>query len=452
MSYKDDVDRLRNELEGRLIRPEDADYVEARKIWNGMVDKRPALIAQCAGTRDVVAAVNFAREQDLVVAVRGGGHNVSGNASCDGGIVVDLRPMNDVQVDPEARTAIAGGGVKWGEYDAATQTHGLASPGGAISTTGVAGLTLGGGFGWLSRSYGLACDNLISAEIVTADGKVLTVSEQENPDLFWGIRGGGGNFGVVTHFQFRLRPVGELHAGLLLYPRSESESFLRVFAEVTADAPDELSSMAAFLSTPDGDPVVGVFVVYNGPAGAAERALKPYRSFGSPLLDDVGPKPYTAIQQAFDPGFPAGLRNYWKSSYLTGVGDDCIRVLVEHANRAPSPLSVVGLEHMLGGAVARVAPDETAFASRQVDYNLLMLGIVDDPSLDEANKRWAKEMWTAVQPHASGAVYVNYMDNDEPDRVAEAYGSANYARLVKIKDRFDPNNLFRLNQNIAPSG
>jgi FAD/FMN-containing dehydrogenase len=452
MKYADRVDRLRREMTGRLILPEDDGYDDSRRLWNGMVDRRPALIAQCSGTPDVVAAVDFGRENDLVVAVRGGGHNVSGNASCDGGIVIDLRAMKGIRVDPGGRTAAAEGGVTWGEYDAATQRHGLASPGGAISTTGVAGLTLGGGFGWLSRSYGLACDNLMSAEVVTADGEVRTASERENPDLLWGLRGGGGNFGVVTRFEFRLHPVGELHAGLILHPRREAASFLRMFAEVTAAAPDAMSSMAAFLSTPDGDPVVGVFVVYHGAAEEAERALSPIRSFGSPLLDDVGPKPYTVVQRAFDEGFPSGLRNYWKSSYLAGLGEDCIRVLVDHADRAPSPLSIVGLEHMLGGAVARVGPEDTAFGSRDADYNLLVLGMADDPGLDDAVKQWAREMWTAVEPYSTGSVYVNYMDADESERVAEAYGERNLARLVELKDRFDPGNLFHLNQNISPSG
>jgi len=446
------VDELRAEFQGRLIGPEDTDYDEARRIWNGMIDKRPTLIAQCAGTSDVVAAVNFAREKNLVVAIRAGGHNVSGNATCDDGVVIDLRPMKGVSVDRDRRIARAEGGVTWGEYDRETQRHGLASPGGAISTTGIAGLTLGGGFGWLSRSYGLACDSVVSAEVVTANGEVLTASADENPDLFWGIRGGGGNFGVVTRFDYRLQQVGDLYAGLVLYPRSDAREFLRMFAGWTAEAPDELSTMAAFLSTPDGDPVVGVFSVYHGPADEGERVLAPLRAFGSPLLDDVGPKPYTVVQQAFDEGFPAGHRNYWKSNYLSAVGDECIDVLVEHADKAPSPMCVVAIEHMIGGAVARVGADDTAFGSREAEYNLLILGISDDPAIDDANKAWAREMWQAVRPFSTGGVYVNYMDRDESERIADAYGSTHYARLVELKKRYDPDNLFRLNQNIAPSG
>jgi hypothetical protein len=423
MSNGNLVDELRGKFQGRLIGPKDSDYDEARRIWNGMIDKRPALIAQCAGTPDVVAAVNLARERSLVVAVRGGGHNVSGNALCDDGIVVDLRPMKGVNVDPDRRIASAEGGVTWGEYDRETQRHGLASPGGAISTTGIAGLTLGGGFGWLSRSYGLACDNLVSAEVVTAGGEVLTASANENPDLFWGIRGGGGNFGVVTRLDYRLQPVGELYAGLVLYPRGEATAFLQMWAGLTAAAPDELATMAALLCSPEGDPVVGVFCVYNGPADEGERALAPLRAFGTPLHDDIGLKPYVEVQQAFDPGFPAGNRNYWKSSYLSAVGDECIDTLVKHANSAPSPLCIVGIEHMIGGAVARVAAGENSFGSRDAEYNLLILGMSDDPQLDDAVRAWARGFWSAVQPFSTGGVYVNYMDNDESERVGDAYGS-----------------------------
>jgi len=443
---------LRAEFEGRLIGPGDADYDEARKVWNGMIDKRPAVIAQCAGTPDVVAAVRFARENGLAVAVRGGAHNVSGNATCDDGIVIDLRPMKGVSVDPDRRIARAEGGVTWGEYDRETQRYGLASPGGAISSTGIAGLTLGGGFGWLSRSYGLVCDNLVSAEIVTASGEIVTANADENSDLFWAIRGGGGNFGVVRRFDCRLHRVGELYAGLVLYPRSEAREFLRMFAGLTAEAPDELSTMAAFLNTPDGDPVVGVFCVYHGPADEGERALAELRAFGSPLLDDIGLKPYTLVQQAFDAGFPAGRRNYWKSSYLSAVDDACIEVLVEHANQAPSPMSIVGIEHMIQGAVARVDANETAFGSRDAEYNLLILGMGDDPGIDGAIKAWVRSTWKAIQPFSTGGVYVNYMDAHESDRIGDAYGSTHYARLVELKKRYDPDNLFRLNQNIVPTG
>ena len=441
-----------SEFKGKLLTPTDTGYDEARKLWNGMVDKRPALIAQCTTTSDVVIAVNHARNNGLVVAVRGGGHNVAGNASCDGGIVIDLRLMKTVSVDPEGLVACAEGGVTWGEYDQATQAHGLASPGGAISTTGVAGLTLGGGFGWLSRSYGLACDNLLSAEIVTANGEVLTASADENPDLFWAIRGGGGNFGVVTRFEFQLHPVAELYAGLILYPRSAAPDLMRAYARMTEEAPDALSGMAAFLCSPEGDPVVGVFAVYHGPADKGARAVARLRAVGSPLLDDIGPKAYTVVQQAFDEAFPPGNRNYWKSGYVAKITDAYIDVLVEHANKAASPMCVVGLEHMMGGAVSRVAKDDNAFGTREAEYNLLILGITNDSSEDDAVRDWARGFSDAVRPFSTGAVYVNYMDHDELDRVGHAYGSNHYGRLQELKKRYDPDNLFRRNQNITPIG
>lgn len=445
-------DALRAEFRGRLVEPADADYDEVRKIWNGMIDLRPALVTQCADTSDVVRAIGFARERGLPLAVRGGGHNVAGNATCDHGVVVDLRPMNGVDVDPEARIARAGGGCTWGEYDKATQRHGLASPGGAISTTGIGGLTLGGGFGWLSRSYGLACDNVVSAEVVTADGRVLTASADENADLFWAIRGGGGNFGVVTRFDYRLHPVSDPYAGLILYPRSEARAFLDVYARMTAEAPDELSTMAAFLCTPEGDPVVGAFAVYHGPEVDGERAVAPMRELGTPLVDDIALKPYTVVQQAFDPGFPSGMRNYWKSAYLSSMGPEVLDTLVEHANAAPTPTCVIGVEHMLRGAVARVPDDENAFGSRDAEYNFLILGIGQDPADDEAIRTWARGFHAAVEPFSTGGVYVNYMDQDERDRVGAAYGSAHFRKLSEIKKRYDPENLFRRNQNIVPSG
>ncbi len=451
MNDANQLDQLGQRLKGRLVGPEDADYDEARTVWNGMIDKRPAVIAECADASDVAVAVNFARENNLVVAVRGGGHNVAGHATCDDGIVIDLTPMKNVTVDIGRRTAVAEGGVTWGDYDKETQRHGLASPGGAISTTGIAGLTLGGGFGWLSRSYGLACDNLISAEIVTANGEVLTASAEENPDLFWAIRGGGGNFGVVTRFEYRLQEVGELYAGLILYPRDRAGEFMRVYSEWTAKAPDEVASMAAFLHSPDGDPVVGAIVVYHGPKDEGERVIAPVRSLGSPALDDITPKPYTSVQQVLDDGFPRGLRNYWKSTYLAELGEQCLDILVDHANRAPTTWCVVGLEHMMGGAVARVGEDDTAFANRDAIYSLLILGRTDDPAGDGAVRDWVRGLWKAVEPYSTGGVYVNYMGQDEAERIGEAYGTDHYARLAKIKSQYDPANLFRLNQNIAPS-
>ena len=445
------IDRLRRGFRGPLVTPSDRDYDAARRVWNAMIDKRPALIARCSGTDDVVAAVRFARDNSLHVAVRGGGHNVAGNATCDDGIVIDLASMKHVAVDASSRIARAAGGVVWGEYDRETQKHGLASPGGAISTTGIAGLTLGGGFGWLSRSWGLACDNLVSAEVVTADGEVLAASADDHADLFWGLRGGGGNFGIVTNFEYRLRPLGELYAGLLLYPRSVASSFLRAYAEMTAHAPDEESSMAAFLCGPDGTPLVGVFYVFRGSAEDGARLLSGLRAIGTPILDDVSKKPYTLVQQAFDEALPPGKRNYWKSNFLSKLDDKCIDTLVAQANRASSPLCIIGIEHMAGGAVARVGSDDTAFAHRDAGYNLLVLGRNDDPAGDSATVAWARETWTAAQPFSTGQVYVNYMTHDEGDRIRQAYSPAHHARLLTLKRKYDPGNLFRLNQNIDPA-
>jgi len=444
------IDQFSQQLQGKLVRPGDASYDEARSVWNGMIDKRPAIIARCAGTADVVEAVNFARENGLAIAVRGGGHNVAGHATCDDGIVIDLSPMKNVTVDTVRRTALAEGGATWADYDAATQAHGLASPGGAISTTGIAGLTLGGGFGWLSRCYGLACDNVISAEVVTANGEVLDASAEENTDLFWAIRGGGGNFGVVTRFEYKLQEVGELYAGLLLYPRDMAGEFMRVWADWTATAPDTVSSMAAFLHTPDGVPVAGAFVAYNGSKEDGEAVVAPLRALGTPALDDITPKAYADVQKSFDDGFPRGMRNYWKATYLRDVGEACCDLLIEHANNAATPVSIVAVEHMLGGAVARVDKNENAFAARDAIYNLLILGCTDDAADDGAVRSWVRGLWKAVEPHSTGAVYVNYMGADEADRVGEAFG-ANHARLAKIKNQYDPANLFRLNQNIVPA-
>jgi FAD/FMN-containing dehydrogenase len=443
------IDLFSQKLRGRLVRPEDARYDEARRVWNGMIDKRPAMIAECAATQDVVAAINFARDNGLAISIRGGGHNVAGHATCDDGIVIDLSAMNNVTVDTGRRTAVADAGATWGEYDAATQAHGLGSPGGAISTTGIAGLTLGGGFGWLSRSFGLASDNLIAAEVVTASGDIVHASAQEHSDLFWAIRGGGGNFGVVTRFEFQLHEVGELYAGLLLYPRTMANAFMRAWAGWTATAPNAVSSMAAFLHTPDGVPVVGAFVVCNGSRADGERIVAPLRALGTPVLDDIAPRAYVDVQRSFDAGFPRGMRNYWKATYLSSVEEACRDVLIEHANNAPTPVSVVAVEHMLGGAV--VEQDETAFAARDASYNLLILGRSEDPAGDAAVRDWVRGLWRAVEPFSTGGVYVNYMSADEVDRVGEAFGR-NHARLAKIKNRYDPANLFRLNQNIVPAG
>ncbi len=451
MDLEQRTNDLRQSIRGKLITPGDADYDESRKIWNAMIDKRPALIVQCADTSDVVQAVNFAREHRLVLAVRGGGHNVAGNATCDDGLVIDLRPMNAVTVNADARVARAQGGATWGDFDKQTQAHGLATPGGVVSSTGIGGLTLGGGVGWLSRSYGLSCDNVVEAEVVTADGRVVTASENENPDLFWGLRGGGGNFGVATHLSYRLHPVTELLAGIIIHPRSEAPGFLRAFRDFMDSAPDQVSAFGALLSAPDGAPLVAAYVTYHGEAAEGQRVLAPLRRFGAPVVDDIAVKPYADVQTAFDAGFPEGKRHYWKSSALSSLDDALIDTIIDHAARVPSPLTSIGLEAQFGGAVARVPKDATACGLREVQHNLGILSIWEDPARDDENVQWARDLWTAIQPHSSGSVYVNYLGADESDRIGEAYTKSQYQRLVELKKRYDPENLFSRNQNISPA-
>jgi FAD/FMN-containing dehydrogenase len=445
------VETLRGGMRGELLEPGDGGYEAARHVWNAMIDKRPALIARCRCEADVLAALAHARAQGLEVAVRGGGHNVAGSALCNDGMVIDLSPMRAVVVDPERCVARAEGGATWGDYDAATQRRGLASTGGAISTTGIAGLTLGGGFGWLSRSYGLACDELLSARLVTADGEVVTASSEENPELFWGLRGGGGNFGIVTSFEYRLHPVGELYAGLLLYPRGAAREVFATWTELSAAAPDSLGSMAALLDTPDGDPVSAVYAVYNGSLEAGERLLEPLRSHPSILLDDLGPKAYCAVQQAFDAAQPPGRRNYWKSHFLREIDWSLLDILIEHAEAVPSPTFLLAIEHLLGGEAGRVAAGDTAFGARDAEHNLLISSAWEAADGDEANVRWARELFAASRPFSTGTVYVNYLNAQEADRIGEAYGAEHYRRLVGLKDRWDPGNVFRQNQNVPPS-
>jgi FAD/FMN-containing dehydrogenase len=435
---------------GDLLLPDNARYEEARQVWNGMIDRRPAAIARVRTTEDVVAAVRFAREHELEVAVRGGGHSAAGLAVVDDGLVIDLTEMNQVQVDPERSAARAGGGATWRDFDATTQAHGLATTGGVISTTGVGGLTLGGGLGVLMRSRGLACDNLIGAEVVLADGSVVRTSETEWPELLWGLRGGGGNFGVVTELEFRLYPQGDMYAGLIIYPRDRAVEALRTYREHTAVAPDELNTFIALLNTPDGVPVVAFIPAFAGDVAAGEAAVAGYRSMGEPIADLVGPMPYVALQQMLDDGFQAGPHVYWRSHFLTGIPDEAIDILVAGANAAPSPMSSVLIEH-LGGAVARVGKEETAFDHRDAEYNFAVIAVWTDPEEADANIAWARELWNAIQPFARG-VYVNYLGvGDDTDRVRAAYGPEKYARLAALKREVDPENLFRRNQNIPPA-
>ena len=443
---------LASELRGQALQLGEPGYDEARTIYNAMIDHKPAIILCCAGVADVMAGVRFAGAHGLLLSVRGGGHNVAGNAVCDGGLVLDLSAMNSVRVDPKAKRAYAEGGATWGDYDAETQAFGLGSTGGLISSTGVGGLTLGGGIGWLQGKHGLACDNVISFDLVTATGELITASAEENPDLYWGLRGGGGNFGVVVGFEFALHEIGPFFAGMLLYPLTEAKETLAAFRDYLAKTPDELGALAGLVTAPDGAPVLALVFVYNGDLDEGGRVLQPMREFGPPMMDTLGPMPYRQVQTLFDEGAPPGLRNYWKSSFLERLPDEAIKALVACRASMPSPNSKLFIE-CLGGAVCRIGPDETAFAHRDVPYNLLILGAWEKPEDDETNIVWARDTWRALQPYASEGVYVNYLgqEADEgPERVRASYGQARYDRLAALKTRYDPHNLFRMNQNIKP--
>ncbi|HXH84685.1 MAG TPA: FAD-binding oxidoreductase [Candidatus Tectomicrobia bacterium] len=445
------ITSLRAGFRGPLLRPGEAGYDAARRVDNAMIDRRPALIARCAGVADVLAAVRFARERDVVVSVRGGGHNVAGNAVCDGGLMIDLSPMKGVRVDPVARTARAAPGVTWGEFDHETQAFGLATTGGVISTTGIAGLTLGGGVGWLNGRFGLACDNLVGADVVTADGRLLRASEAEHADLFWALRGGGGNFGIVTSFEYRLHEVGPVVlAGPVFHPAQRAREVLRFYREFVATEPDELTTYAGLLTGPDGTPLVGMVPVYAGPPERGAALVEPLRKFGPPLVDQVGPMPYLAVQQMFDPAFPPGRYNYWKSSLAPRVSDALIDAILEHMARVPSPHSAVMLEHY-HGAYARRRPDETAYRHRAPVFDVVIIANWTDPADTEKNVAWARSLFQAVQPQVSPDNYVNFLGADEgADRVRAAYG-ANYDRLAALKRTYDPTNFFRMNQNIRPA-
>lgn len=439
-------------MRGDLVRPGDNGYDQARAVWNGMIDRRPAAIARCREVADILASVDFARDHDLLLAVRGGGHNVAGLAVCDGGLVVDLSRMNTVRVDPAARIARAEGGALWRDFDRETQRFGLATTGGFVSTTGIGGLTLGGGLGWLMGRFGLTCDNLLSANVVTADGALLTASDRENADLFWALRGGGGNFGIVTSFEYRLHPVGDLFAGMLIHRLDAAGAALRAFRDFTASAPDALTSAAALLTAPDGTRVAAIVLVYNGPADEAESALRPIRAFGPPMDDQIGRTTYADVQTMLDDTVPPGLRYYWKSGFLEALPDAAIDDLVDHFERVPSPQTQIIVER-LGGAVGRVARDETAFDHRAAPFNLLVMSAWPHVEGDEENSAWARQTWEAMQPQFSGGVYVNYLGREAEegaDRIRAAYGPEKYERLVQVKTKYDPQNLFRMNQNIKP--
>ena len=443
------LEELRTQLRGEVIGPADPEYDTARRVHNGMIDKRPAVIARCAGVADVMAALQFGLAHDLPIAVRGGGHNVAGKAVCDDGIVIDLSQMKGMRVDPGNRTARAEAGLTGGEFDRETQAFGLATTGGAVSTTGIAGLTLGGGIGWLQRKYGLTCDNLLSADVVTADGRFLTASETENPDLFWGLRGGGGNFGIVPSFEYRLHPLGQVLGGPMLHPFEAAQEAFGFFREFMNSAPDEVSGAFGLGPLPDGQRAVFLFVCYAGPPEEGEKVIAPVREFGSPLEDLIQPMSYCDLQQAFDADFPFGLKNYWKSSNLATLSDDAIETMVAFMESAPSLKPMVFVER-LGGAVARVPAEATAFGHREAEYDLIIAAIWGDDAEQEAHVDWARSFWEATQPYSTESVYVNYLSEEGEERVRAAYGGEHYTRLVELKRKYDPENVFRSNQNIKP--
>jgi len=445
------VEEFKKSLRGRLLLPSDSGYDQAREVWNGNIDRRPALIARCAGVADVIDSVNFARDHNLLVSVRGGGHNVAGLAVCNGGLMIDLSQMKSVLVDPVKHAARAEPGVTWGEFDHETQAFGLATTGGIVNDTGIAGLTLGGGLGWLAGKYGATCDNLLSADVVTADGKFLRASATENSDLYWGLRGGSGNFGVVTSFEYRLHSVGQMLAGLVLHPKDKASEVFRFYRDFLAKAPDELMAASAILTLPDGVPVAAIAVCYSGSIAEGERVIGPLRTFGPPIADTIGPVSYRQVQSMLDASvFPWGSQNYWKTGFINELSDEAIDTVVAHSQEIPSPRSIV-LFFPVHGAAARTGRDETAFAHRQPSHQLGIYSLWLDPAESDTNIQWTREFWNAVRPFYSGGVYVNELSYDEvQDRIRDAYGK-NYDRLVELKNKYDPTNLFRLNQNIQPT-
>jgi FAD/FMN-containing dehydrogenase len=445
-----DIEALREQVRGAVISPTDEAYDDARKIWNGMIDRRPGAIVRCAGVADVISAVNFARDRDLLVAMRGGSHSAAGHAMCDGGIVIDLAGLKGVRVDTSARTVHAQGGLLWKELDHETQALGLATTGGTVSNTGIGGLTLGGGLGWLMGKHGFACDNLLSADIVTADGALITASPDEHADLLWALKGGGGNFGVAVSLEFQLHPVGPtVLGGMVLHPRVASRDVLRFYRDFCPSLPDEAEAFAAMLTSPEGDPLIALLLGYNGDLAEGERILAPARQFGTPIVDLVSPMPYVQRQTLIDDLGVHGIHRYWKSGFMPELSDDYIDLAVERADTMTSPMSVVGMFYV-HGAAARVDPAATAFGLRGAQWDFDIISQWTDPSLADEQVRWTRSFWSEVEPYATGGVYVNHIAGDEPDRVHAAFGP-NYERLVSVKRQYDPTNLFRLNHNIRPS-
>jgi FAD/FMN-containing dehydrogenase len=442
------IEDFRKSLLSQLLCPSDAGYDEARKIWNANIDKHPALIARCASVADVINSVDFARDNDLLVSVRGGGHNFRGTCIAEGGLVIDLSQMNSIRVDPVRRTARAEGGTKWGKFDRETQAFGLATTGGTFSDTGIGGLTLGGGHGWLGGKYGLASDNLTSADVINAKGQLLIASEDEYSDLFWGIRGGGGNFGVVTSFEFQLYPVGPVLAGLVFYPFEKARKVMQFYRDFSSNIPDELTTQSAFLTSPEGAKVAAIALCYNGPVEEGERVIRPVRQFGPPLADHIGPMAYTVLQSMLDQAAPPRNQYYVKAHFMRKITDEVIDIVIDYYSRVTSPLSLALFQQTSGG----MQRGNTAYGHRDALYNAIQIAEWLDPGESEIHVKWTRELWEAFQPYATGGIYVNDIGREadgDGDLIRGAYGPS-YQRLVEVKNKYDPANLFRHNQNIKP--
>ena len=444
------MQRFRESLRGQSLCPGEQGYDAARTIPNAMIDRRPAIIARCAGAADVITCVRFAREHDIVVAVRGGGHSVAGKSVCDGGLMIDLSAMKGIRVDPGRRTVRAETGLKLGEFDRETQAFGLATTLGVVSATGIAGLTLGGGWGHLHAKYGLAIDNVIGADVVTADGHLLMANASENQDLFWGVRGGSGNFGIVTSLEYRLHQVGPVLGGAVFHPAAKAKEVLQFWREFAAASPDELVTQGGSFNLPDGVPVFGIAACYCGPLSEGEKVLKPLRTFGSPVADSFAPISYLQLQSMFDPFFPPGRQTYVKSNFIRSLSDEAIDALVQYVGKSPSPYTFAPFIEHWHGAATRVAITDTAFPHRQYSWNFFAWSMWISPSESEKNKQWTRECWEALQPFLVAGSYGNYVA-DEGDAVARAAYGPNYDRLVALKNKFDPTNFFRMNHNITPA-
>jgi FAD/FMN-containing dehydrogenase len=446
------VDEFRAALSGQVLTPSDAGYDDIRQVHNGLIDKRPALIARCQNTADVADAVRLGRDQGLEISVRGGGHNVAGRAVSEGGLMIDLQAMKGIHIDPFGHTVRAQGGLTWGEYNRATHAYGLATTGGVISTTGIAGLTLGGGIGWLMGKYGMAIDNLRSVEIVMADGEIRTASAEVEPDLYWAVRGGGGNFGVTSSFEYDAHPLSTVFGGIIAFDLPDAPKVFDFYRDFTAGSPDELVAFCGLVHAPDGSghKIAAVPICHCGQPSEGERAAERLRTAATPLVDLLGPMPYPVVNTLLDDGFPKGARNYWKSAFFKELSDEAVGIMLEAFEKAPSIMSGLVVEHF-HGLVTRIPATATAYPHRQPGYNLVLTAEWLDPADDEANIRWAKETFAALTPHMADAAYVNYLDTDDLDRVRVAYGP-NWERLVSLKRRYDPDNVFRLNQNIDPAG